>query len=367
MRLSIDRRTLADALGALSGLAGKKAPWNYVHMAATKTDLADELELAVSSELDTLTQSLECEVEQEGRLIVPLAALLALAEAEPGPSLSLKADRGHMKVQGGSVKGSVATGDPDTFPTLFRPPEEGWIDLPRAPLWEAIERGMSLAGTEHGASTQGLDGVLVREAGGLCEVLSWHGWRATLEALESASGVDFRAVVTHGNWSNLRQFDFPTVGLLITGTHSLWRQPGAILMCRRNEEQDKKWPTADHKGMALLRQPAEGGLTIAEEEALRLLAAKKALDQCAGVPLLVGWDGRRLRLSRENDVNAADIQLQKSQDIEPWEFKTKDPDGLFGCFALGSKSKQPVVLSPWEYGLRVVVDGLTVSLAPYGG
>lgn len=366
MNLSLHRRSLTDALSLLSGLAGKKPPWSYVHLAATKGDLADELELAVAGELDTLTVSIEAEVQREGRLVVPLSALQALATAETGPSLSLKEDRGHIKALGASVRGSVAIGDLEGYPALFRPPEEGWIDLQRAPLWGAVDRAMSLAGVEHGASTNGLDGCLVREVGGMLEILSWHGWRATLESLETTSGVDFQAVISHGNWSNLRHFDFPTVGLMVTGTHTLWRQPGMLLACRRNEAQDKRWPATDNQGLTLLRQPADGGLTLTEGEASQILAAKKALEQAGGVPMVVAWDRRRLSLTRENDVNSASIRLELTSDVQPWEFKTKDLDGIFECLALVAKDKL-ATLTPWPHGLRVTIDKLTASLAPFGG
>jgi hypothetical protein len=364
MNLSADRRTLADALTLLSGLAGKKAPLHLVHLVATR-GAADELSLTATDGLDLLTLEIEAEVvEVEGRLVCPLAALLALIQAEPGPSLTLKAVRGFLKVLGGSVRGSVATGDPEAYPTLFEPPAAGWTELPRAPLWEAIERAMPLSGTEHGVSVQGLDGVNLRGSGA-AEVLSWHGWRATLEAVPEIPG-DFEAVVTHGNWRMLKTFDLPTVEFMRTSTHHLWRQEGTLLACRRNEKEDR-WPAADNSGLALLRQPAENGLAIAEKEASTILAAEKAIEQCAGVPMVIEWDGEALSLSRENDVNSATFKLTIVAEIDPWRFQTKDHTGFFGCLSLAVKSKQAAALSPWEFGLKVKVGQLMGSFAPYGG
>ncbi len=364
MNLSADRRALAEALALLSGLAGKKAPLNCVHLAATRGELADELTLTATDGLDVLALDIEAEVvEVEGRLVCPLASLLALIQAEPGPSLTLKADRGFLKVQGGSVRGSVATADPEAFPTLFKPPEAGWTELPRAPLWEAIQRAIPLSGTEHGVSVQGLDGVNLRGSGGAAEVLSWHGWRATLESVPEIPG-DFQAVVTHDNWRMLREFDLPTVEFLRTSTHHLWRQESMLLACRRSEKEDR-WPAADNSGLALLRQPAEKGLTVAEDEANSLLGCEKAIEQCAGVPLVIEWDGEALSLSRENDVNSATFKLPIVAEIEPWRFQTKDHDGFFGCLSLAVKSKQTAVLSPWEFGLRITIGKLTGSLAPF--
>ncbi len=363
MNLSADRRTLAEALGLLSGLAGKKAPLSAVHLAATRGEPADELSLTATDGLDVLTLTTEAEVEASGRLVTPLAALLALVQAEGGPSLTLKAARGFLKVQGGSVRGSVATAEVEAFPTLFEPPAAGWTELPRAPLWEAIQRAIPLSGTDHGASVQGLDGVNLRGSGGAAEVLSWHGWRATLETVPEIPG-DFEAVVTHGNWRMLREFDLPAVEFLLTSTHHLWRQEGMLLACRRSEKEDR-WPTADNSGLVLLRQPAENGLAIAEKEASMILGAEKAIEQCAGVPMTIAWDGEALSLSRENDVNSATFRLPIESSVEPWSFQTKDHAGVFGCLSLAVKSKQAAVLSPWEFGLKVKVGELAGSIAPY--
>jgi hypothetical protein len=365
VNLSADRRTLSEALGLLSVLAGKKFPCNCAHLVATRGD-ADELTLTATDGLDVLSVTVEAEVKAEGRLITPLAALLALVQAESGPSLTLKADRGFLKVLGGSVRGSVATGDPEAYPTLFEPPAAGWVEFPRAPIWEAIERAMPLSGTDHGESSQWLDGVNLRGSAESAEVFSWHGWRATLEAVPiDASGVDFEATVTHGNWRVLQKFDLPTIELLRTSTHHLWRQEGMLLTCRRSE-RESNWPARDHAGIVLLRQPAENGLAVAENEASTILGAEKAILQCAGVPLVIEWDGKELLLSRENDVNSAALRLPLGSEVEPWTFKTKDVPGVFGLLGLAAKSKQPAVLSPWEHGLRVTIGQLTASLAPYG-
>jgi hypothetical protein len=362
VNLSANRRTLADALSLLSGLAGKKAPLNCAHLAATRGG-ADKLSLTATDGLDLVTLDIEAEVEVDGRLVCPLASLSALVQAESGPSLTLKAVRGFLKVLGGSVRGSVATGDPETFPTLFEPPAAGWAELPRAPLWEAIERAMPLSGREHGVSVQGLDGVNLRGSGGAAEVLSWHGWRATLEAVPEIPG-DFEAIVSHGNWRMLREFDLPTVEYLRTSTYHLWRQEGMLLACRRSEREDR-WPVADNSGLALLRQSAESGLSIPEKEASTILGAEKAIEQCAGVPMTIAWDGEALVLSRENDVNSATFRLPIVAEIEPWSFQTKDHAGFFGCLSLAVKSKQAAVLSPWDFGLRITVGQLTGSLAPF--
>lgn len=365
MNLSADRRALADALGLLSGLAGKKFPYNCAHLVSTRGEPADELILTATDEQDTLALIVEAEVEAEGRLITPIAGLLALVQAEAGHSLTLKADRGFLKVLGGSMRGSVATAEVEAFPTLFEPPAAGWTEFPRAPIWEAIARALPLAGHEHGESVQGLDGVIVRASNGSAEVLSWHGWRATLEDVQFENETAFEAVVTHGNWRMLREFDLPTVELLRTSTHHLWRQEGMVLACRRNEKQEDRWPAADNKGLDLLRQPAENGLTLAWDEASTILGAEKAIGQCSGVPLVIEWDGKELLLSRENDVNSATLRLPVVSEVEPWKFQTKDVDGVFGLLSLAAKSKEPAVLSPWMYGLRVAVGKLTGSLAPF--
>ena len=96
-----------------------------------------------------------------------------------------------------------------------------------------------------------------------------------------------------------------------------------------------------------------------------ILGAEKAIEQCAGVPLVIEWDGAALTLSRENDVNSATFKLPIESGVEPWSFQTKDHAGLFGCLSLAVKSKQAAVLSPWKFGLKVKVGELTGSLAPF--